>query len=72
MTLTTHEGLGAYLLDSNTQYDVVRGHSEAFILMPEFAATLADFLRNELIEKHAYSEAESIDMLRSLIASIKE
>ncbi len=72
MTLTTHEGLGTYLLDSNTQYDVVRGHSEAFILMPEFAATLSDFFRDELIEKHTYSEAESIDMLRTLIASITD
>ncbi len=72
MTLTTHEGMGVYLLDSNTQYDVVNGHSEAFILMPEFAATLTDFFRDELIEKHAYSEAESIDMLRGLIASVKD
>ncbi len=72
MTLTTHEGLGTYLLDSNTQYDVVRGHSEAFILMPEFAATLSDFFRDELIEKHTYSEAESIDMLRTLIVSITD
>jgi transcriptional regulator with XRE-family HTH domain len=72
MTLTTHEGIGVYLLDSNTQYDVVNGHSEAFILMPDFAATLAGFFRDELIEKHAFSEAESMEMLRGLIASIKE
>lgn len=72
MTLTTHEGMGVYLLDSNTKYDVVNGHSEAFILMPDFAATLADFLCSELIEKHAFSEAESMEMLRSLIVSIKE
>lgn len=70
MTLTTHEGMGVYLLDSYTQYDVVKGHSEAFILLPDFAEMLDDFFRDELIGKHTYSGAESLDMLERLAASI--
>ncbi len=66
MTLTTYEALGVYLLDSYTQYDVVNGHSEAFMLTPDFAETLEEFFRDELIAKHTYSEAESLEILDRL------
>ena len=71
MTLTTHGGLGVYLLDSYTQYDVVKGHSEAFILMPAFASMREEFFKDELIAKHTYSEAESLEMLTSLADKIQ-
>ena len=71
MTLTTHEGLGVYLLDSYTQYDVIKGHSEAFILMPDFAATLEEFFRDELIAKHCHTVGESLDMLESVAEELE-
>ena len=72
MTLTSYSGLGVYLLDAYTQYDVVNGHSEAFILMPGFAAALEEFFRDELIGKCTYSAAESIEMLTSLAGTLDE
>ncbi len=66
MTLTAHGGLGVYLLDSYTQYYVVNGHSEAFILMPEFATAIEDFFRDELIEKCALPVNESLEILERL------
>jgi len=70
MTLTTYESLGVYLLDAYTQYDVINGHSEAFMLMPDFAATMEDFFQDELLAKHTCTEAESLEMLERLAASI--
>ena len=70
MTLTTYEALGVYLLDAHTQYDVINGHSEAFMLTPDFAETLEEFFRDELIAKHAFSEAESLEILEELAESI--
>ena len=66
MTLTAHGGMGVYLLDAYTQYDVAKGHSETFILMPEFAEVLDEFFRDELIGKCTFSEAESLSMLDAL------
>ena len=70
MTLTTYEALGVYLLDAYTQYDVVNGHSEAFMLMPDFAETMEEFFRDELISKHTFSETESLEMLEGLAAAV--
>ena len=66
MTLTTYEALGVYLLDAYTQYDVVNGHSEAFMLTPDFAETMEEFFRDELIAKHAFSEGESLEIMEEL------
>ena len=66
MTLTAYESLGVYLLDAYTQYDVVNGHSEAFMLTPDFARTIEDFFRDELLGKHVLSETESLEMLEEL------
>lgn len=66
MTLTAYDALGVYLLDANTQYDVVRGHSEVFLQMPDFAQALESFFRDELIEKCCYPEEESLRMLEEL------
>ena len=70
MTLTTYEALGVYLLDAYTQYDVVNGHSEAFMLMPDFAETMEEFFRDELIPKHTFSEGESLEMMEGLAAAV--
>lgn len=70
MTLTTYESLGLYLLDAYTQYDVVNGHSEAFMLTPDFAETMEEFFRDELIPKHTFSENESLEMMEGLAAEI--
>lgn len=70
MTLTTYESLGVYLLDAYTQYDVVNGHSEAFMLMPDFAETMEEFFRDELIPNHTFSEGESLEMMERLAAEI--
>ena len=72
MTLTTHEGLGVYMLDSFTQYDVQRGHSEAFIAVPTLAQTLDDFFGDELIGKCTYSKEESLNILCALRDLIRE
>jgi len=72
MTLTTHEGLGVYMLDSFTQYDVQRGHSEAFIAVPTLAQTLDDFFGDELIGKCTYSKEESLNILCALRDLIEE
>lgn len=69
MTLTTYEALGVYLLDAYTQYDVVNGHSEAFMLTPDFAETMEDFFRDELLAKHVCSEGESLGMMEDLARS---
>lgn len=66
MTLTTYEALGVFLLDAYTQYDVINGHSEAFMLTPDFAETMEDFFREELLAKHVHSEGESLEMLEEL------
>lgn len=66
MTLTTYEALGVYLLDAYTQYDVVNGHSEAFMLTPDFAETMEEFFRDELIAKHTFSEGESLEIMEEL------
>jgi hypothetical protein len=70
MTLTTYEALGVYFLDAYTQYDVVNGHSEAFMLMPDFAETMEEFFRDELIPNHTFSEGESLEMMERLAAEI--
>ncbi len=72
MTLTTHDGLGVYMLDSFTQYDVQNGHSEAFVSVPMLAQMLDDFFRDELIGKCTYSKEESLDILCAMRDSIGE
>lgn len=66
MSMTLYEGLGVHLLSADTQYDVTREHNEVFLLMPALTRTLTEFCREELIEKHAYSEAESLEILEKL------
>ena len=72
MTMTAHEGLGVYLLDSFTQYDVLNGHSEAFVVMPSLVEMLQHFFQDELIEKCAFSKDQGLAMLEELAASIED
>lgn len=72
MMLITYESLGIYLLDAHTQYDVGGSHSETFLPMPDFAATLESFFEDELIAKGCYSAEESLDMLEGMAEELME
>lgn len=72
MTLTVYEDLGVSLMDARTGSDVLRGHSEAFFMLPDFAAVLTDFFRDELFDRHTCTEAESLEMMEALAKSAEE
>ena len=40
------------------------------MLMPDFAETMEEFFRDELIPNHTFSEGESLEMMERLAAEI--
>ena len=67
-----YEGAGMLILESNTDYNLERNHSEVMITHPEMLQMYREFYMEVLVRDCVYSETETCEYLEKLIALVDD
>lgn len=62
-----YEGLGVLVLDSDTDYELEKSHSEVMIVHGEFMRMFKEYFERALISEQVLSRRESLDFMNELI-----
>lgn len=72
LMISSYEGLGVYILDPTTGLDSRKGLFEAILPLEAFVQAYDDFFDQELIAKNAYSQAQSRQILQTMVDWLKK
>lgn len=70
--IACYEDTGMLLLESNTDYDLERRHSEVLITLNELLRLFRDFFMRTLVREYVLSETETCRFLQQLIEEIRK